>query len=65
MDKYRIYFNGNKICPKCSGRLVDTCMGLTFRCIDCKSVFRCKEEGYAEREMIVEDVTKEESLCNV
>lgn len=43
-------------CPYCNGMITPIIRYVSYRCIDCKTVFKPVDKGYSENGVIVEKV---------
>lgn len=46
------------ICPYCSGLLTVITHGISYRCIDCGTIFTAIDKGYAENSIVMESEAK-------
>ena len=54
MTQYRVFLNGNRICPKCSSMLskFHTDKDIVYQCMDCKSRFTIIDQSKVDKEFI-------------
>ena len=58
MTNYRVYLNGNRICPKCSSMMsmFHGHKDVIFKCMDCKSRFVAIDQENNDKEMVLEEL---------
>lgn len=60
MERYSVFLNGNRICPKCSSMMTmfHGHRDIIFKCMDCKSRFVMTDEHESnDKEMILDEVS--------
>ncbi len=60
MGNYKVFLNGNRICPECSSMMsmFHGQRDLIFKCNDCKKRFVIADQEEIEKEMTLEEVEK-------
>ena len=60
MERYSVFLNGNRICPKCSSMMTmfHGHRDIIFKCMDCSSRFVIADEHESnDKEMILDEVS--------
>lgn len=53
------------VCPYCSGLLTVITHGISYRCIDCKTIFTAIGKGYSEYSVVMRKEANDNDVCNV